>query len=87
MRKQSLRPRRNCGKQGEEGKVVKSRELSSGVDLLVLFLVIKIFISYVSGGLFESFQTVYNRIPDIVYDNGSGLTVNAATKIMNVAHY
>lgn len=69
----------------EEGKVVKSRELSSGVDLLVLFLVIKIFISYVSGGLFESFQTVYNRIPDIVYDNGSGLTVNAATKIMNVA--
>lgn len=69
----------------EEGKVVKSKELSAAVDLLVLFLVMKIFISYVSGGLFEAFQTIYNRIPDIVYDNGSGLTANAAMKIMNVA--
>lgn len=69
----------------EEGKVVKSKELSAAVDLLILFLVMKIFISYVSGGLFESFQTIYNRIPDIVYDNGSGLTTNAAMKVMNVA--
>ena len=69
----------------EEGKVVKSKELSAAVDLLVLFLVIKIFISYISGGLFEAFQTIYNRIPDIVYDSGGGLTTNIAMKIMNVA--
>lgn len=69
----------------EEGKVVKSKELSAAFDLLVLFLVMKIFISYVAQGLFEVFGTVYNRIPDIVYDSADGMHVNTASAILQVA--
>ena len=58
----------------EEGKVVKSRELSAAVDLLVLFLVLKIFMSYVAQGLIEAFGTFYTKIPDVVADNADGMT-------------
>ena len=34
----------------EEGKVAKSRELNSAMDLIALFLVLKVFISYVGKG-------------------------------------
>lgn len=69
----------------EEGKVVKSRELSAAIDLLVLFLVIKIFVSYISEGLLETFDAIYNKIPDIIYENGSGMTVNATVNVLNTA--
>ena len=35
----------------EEGKVAKSRELNSAMDLIALFLVLKVFISYVGLSL------------------------------------
>ena len=34
----------------EEGKVAKSRELNSAMDLIALLLVLKVFISYVGKG-------------------------------------
>ena len=37
----------------EEGKVAKSRELNSAMDLIALFLVLKVFISYVGKGFLE----------------------------------
>lgn len=69
----------------EEGKVVKSRELSAAVDLLVLFLVLKIFMSYVAQGMIEAFGTFYTKIPDVVADNADGMTVRSAHTMMRYA--
>lgn len=50
----------------EDGKVAKSKELNSAFDLIVLFLVLKIFISWVGGGFIEVYQYVYKTIPEFV---------------------
>lgn len=50
----------------EEGKVAKSKELTAAFDLIVLFLVLKIFISWVGGGFIETYQYVYKSMPDFV---------------------
>ncbi|MBO5522599.1 MAG: flagellar biosynthesis protein FlhB [Roseburia sp.] len=50
----------------EDGKVAKSKELTSAFDLIVLFLVLKIFISWVGGGFIEVYQYVYKTIPEFV---------------------
>ncbi len=66
----------------EEGKVAKSKDLGSAVDLLVLFLVMKIFISFIGESLFQVFGMVYNQIPAIVYDSSSGMAPNTATAVL-----
>ena len=63
----------------EEGKVAKSKELTAAFDLIVLFLVLKIFISFVAERLLGSFYYTYNLIPDFVEMNAkdvSGQAVN-----------
>ena len=45
----------------KEGKVAKSKELTAAFDLIVLFLVLKIFISFVGGNLIGLFSTVYKK--------------------------
>ena len=50
----------------EEGKVAKSKELTAAFDLIVLFLVLKIFISFVGGNLIGLFSTVYKKMPDFL---------------------
>lgn len=69
----------------DDGKVIKSRELSAAVDLIVLFLLLKIFISYVSQGLLKTFASTYNAIPDIVSNNAGGMTVRSTDIIMKDA--
>ena len=39
----------------DEGKVAKSRELNSAFDLIVLFLCLKIFVSFVGGEIHRYF--------------------------------
>lgn len=58
-----------------DGKVAKSKELSSAFDLVVLFLVLKIFLSYVYNGFVDSFSYVYSRIPDFVTNNAVEMNV------------
>lgn len=53
----------------EDGKVVKSRELTSAFDLLVLFLILKIFISSVGNGFIGVYNYVYKLMPDFVRAN------------------
>ena len=48
----------------EDGKVSKSKELTSAFDLIVLFLVLKIFISTVGTGFLEVFYYVYRASKD-----------------------
>lgn len=50
----------------EEGKVAKSKELTAAFDLIVLFLVLKIFISFVGGNLIGLFSVVYKKMPDFL---------------------
>lgn len=52
-----------------DGKVTKSKELTDAFDLIVLFLVLKIFVSYVYNGLLNMFFFVYGRIPEFVENN------------------
>ena len=69
----------------DEGKVAKSRELGFAVDLIVLFVVLRIFMSYVSEGLMGAFPEVYGMIPDLVSENASGMTIKSATTILSMS--
>lgn len=53
----------------EEGKVAKSKELTAALDLIVLFLVMKVFMSVIGNGFLETFTYVYKLIPDFLKDN------------------
>lgn len=69
----------------KDGKVVKSKELTFAVDLIVLFLAMKIFMNYVSSRLLGDFALFYNKVPDIVAENNAGLTTQSAASVMNQA--
>ncbi|MCR5468428.1 MAG: flagellar biosynthesis protein FlhB [Lachnospiraceae bacterium] len=52
-----------------EGKVCKSRELVMALDLIILFICLKLFTSYISQGFVNVFNLVYGKIPDyVLYD-------------------
>lgn len=61
----------------EDGKVAKSKELTAAFDLIVLFLVLKVFISTVGEGFLETFYYVYNLIPDFVAMNAMDVSEGA----------
>ncbi len=67
----------------EKGQVSKSKELSSAVDLIALFVVLKLFISYIGENMLSIFPTLYNKIPDIVNDSAGEVTVLTATTVVN----
>lgn len=69
----------------EEGKVAKSKEFSGAVDLIVLFLGLKIFGSYVSETLMNEFSGFYRKIPDILLENKTGMTVKSSHMLMSQA--
>ena len=46
----------------DEGKVAKSRELNSAFDLIVLFLCLKIFVSFVGEKFIDIFSYIYENI-------------------------
>ncbi len=67
----------------EDGKVVKSRELVSAVDLIVVFLTLKIFVSFVGENFVNVFQYIYTSIPDFVRDNSVELTSRKMMSVFN----
>ena len=67
----------------EKGQVSKSKELRSAVDLIALFVVLKLFISYIGENMLSIFPTLYNKIPDIVNDSAGEVTVLTATTVVN----
>lgn len=66
----------------DEGKVAKSRELNSAFDLSVLFLCLKIFVSFVGGKFIDIFSYIYENMPDFVKINEGGLSVQAAAGLI-----
>jgi len=63
----------------KEGKVAKSKELTSAFMLIALFLILKIFISYIGGNLVDIFSIVYNRISGYVNPGELGFTSQAVS--------
>lgn len=53
----------------KDGKVAKSKELNSAFDLIVLFLLLKIFTGNLYGGFLDVFHYTYTRIPEFIADN------------------
>ena len=66
----------------EDGKVTKSKELTAAFDLIVLFLVLKIFISFVGERLVGISNYIYSRIPDFLEVNSTGVSSVAASHYM-----
>ena len=66
----------------DEGKVAKSKELAAALQLLSLFLVIKVFLVYLGEGLTASFFEVYRKIPDIVNNSIGGFSNRQAQDLI-----
>lgn len=67
----------------DEGQVAKSKELNSAIDLIALFLVLKMFISFIGENLISVFPVIYNKMPDIVNDSIGGMSIFSATTVIN----
>lgn len=67
----------------EEGKVAKSKELTAAFDLIVLFLVLKIFISFVAERLLGAFTYTYTLLPDFVEMNAKDVSSQAITVFLS----
>lgn len=53
----------------KDGKVAKSKELNSAFDLIVLFLLLKIFTGNIYSGFLNVFDYTYTRIPEFINNN------------------
>jgi flagellar biosynthetic protein FlhB len=63
----------------KDGKVAKSKELTSAFMLVTLFLILKIFISYMGNNFVSLFSLVYNRLSDYINPAEVGFTSNAVS--------
>lgn len=66
-----------------EGQVAKSQELNYAISLIVLFIILKIFISYIGENLFYNFAANYKKIPDFIDESIGGMSVRLATLVIN----
>ena len=67
----------------DEGKVAKSKELTAAFDLIVLFLVLKVFMSFVGEKLLGFFSYIYNRMPDFLYETQKDMSSVTVRNFMN----
>ena len=67
----------------EEGKVAKSKELTAAFDLIVLFLVMKVFIGFVGERLIGQFTYIYTIMPDFVKQNADDISGQAIGTLLN----
>ena len=67
----------------DEGKVAKSKELTAAFDLIVLFLVLKVFVSFVGEKLLGFFSYIYNRMPDFLHETQKDMSSVTVRNFMN----
>ena len=67
----------------DEGKVAKSQELNSAAMLIALFMLLRIFVSFLGEGFVGVFQWSYKLIPEVVQSERSGMTVRGVYTIIN----
>ena len=66
----------------KEGKVARSKELSAAFALIVLFLCLKIFVSYVGQKFLGIFQMIYGNMSDFVKINEGSLSTAAVSALI-----
>lgn len=66
----------------DEGKVAKSQELNSAAMLIALFMLLRIFVSFLGEGFVGVFQWSYKLIPEVVQSERSGMTVHGISGII-----
>ncbi|MCI7323794.1 MAG: flagellar biosynthesis protein FlhB [Lachnospiraceae bacterium] len=66
----------------KEGKVARSKELSAAFGLIVLFLCLKIFVSYVGQKFLGIFQMIYGNMSDFVKINEGSLSTAAVSALI-----
>ncbi len=59
----------------KKGQVSKSKDLTNAVELIALFVILKVMMGTIGSNLLNNFEGYYRLIPDIVHDNGQGLTL------------
>ena len=64
----------------KEGKVARSKELSAAFALIVLFLCLKIFVSYVGQKFLGIFQMIYGNMSDFYLIGNSPLPQKGSQK-------
>ena len=69
----------------KEGKVAKSKDLTQGIDLLVLFLLIKIFVSYMGGRFMSLFDSTLGRMAEFMSVNQKEVSMAAFSTVLNNA--
>lgn len=67
----------------KEGKVAKSKELSSAFGLIVLFLCLKFLVSYVGGRFLGVFDLIYGNMPEFVKTNEGSMSAQAASSLIS----
>ena len=67
----------------DEGKVAKIQELNSAAMLIALFMLLRIFVSFLGEGFVGVFQWSYKLIPEVVQSERSGMTVRGVSTIIN----
>ena len=67
----------------DEGKVAKSKELTAAFDPIVLFLVLKVFMSFVGEKLLGFFSYIYNRMPDFLNETQKDMSSVTVRNFMN----
>ena len=69
----------------KEGKVAKSKDLTQGIDLLVLFLLIKVFIGYMSDRFMSLFDSTLGRMAEFMEVNQKAVSMQAFGQVLGNA--
>ena len=69
----------------KEGKVAKSKDLTQGIDLLVLFLLIKVFVEYMGERFMGLFENTLGRMAEFISVNQKGVSIQAFNVVINNA--
>lgn len=67
----------------KDGKVAKSKDLTQAFELLVLFLLLKVFVGYVGERMVNIFDVTLGRIAEFCKVNQAGLSIQAVTLLLN----
>lgn len=69
----------------KEGKVAKSKDLTQGIDLLVLFLLIKIFVGYMGERFMGLFHSTLGRMAEFMQVNQKEVSMQAFSTVLGNA--
>ena len=69
----------------KEGKVAKSKDLTQGIDLLVLFLLIKVFVGYMGDRFMTLFDETLGRMAEFMEVNQKEVSMQAFSTVLGNA--